>query len=106
MEKAQGAKAHYRKVVLRCSSCNKTLAVAKVGRSGITFDWAAGVRFDLSLGLGDEFDYYHGGDAVYCTRSTCGAGPRPFPFGLLDNQIRDAAKAGDKSLRLDLGTDD
>ena len=57
MEKAQGAKAHYRKVVLRCSSCNKTLAVAKVGRSGVTFDWAAGVRYDMPIGHGEEGDY-------------------------------------------------
>ena len=107
MEKAQGARAHLRKVVLRCSACNKTLAVAKVGRRGVAFDWSTGVRFDLPLDddTGDGGSYYGGGDAVYCTRTTCGAGPRPFPFGELDELIKHAAKAGEKTLRVDLGTD-
>jgi len=92
----------YRRVVVRCGACGKAL-----GTFGVSRDYfrpgrntAESFRFDISNG--DELD---GGDAVWCSRKSCGAGPRVFPPGALWSLIRDAAERGESSLKISLPTD-
>ena len=105
MEKRQGARAegHRRRVVVRCA-CGKSLATTNVVRGGVSFEWSEGVRFDLPID--DDTDgngsYYGGGEMVRCTDKDCGAGPGFYRDGELDRLIVEAAKAGDRSLKLPL----
>jgi len=57
-----------------------------------------GISFDLSIGSEEG----EGGDMVQCTDRDCKAGPRYFPDGVLRQWIEEAAKRGEKSLKLNL----
>ena len=94
-----GAKIHFRRLIVRCKSCGKSLATARVSRSGVEWVHSKGIQFDLTTG---DAEFGDGGDSVHCTNRECGAGPRYFPDGFLARSVEAAAKRGEGSVSLEL----